>query len=63
MGKEMAKGMLQAIGGILIYILVVWVVITKYFKRSEDKNHLKTALYIKSPGMFNILQKSDSYSK
>jgi hypothetical protein len=50
-GKEISKGLLQATGGIALYLLVFWFILSKYFKTDR----LETALYAKTPGLYNLV--------
>ena len=54
MGKEMGKGMLQAIGGVLVYVIVVWIVISSVFPRITEV--AAKAIALKSPGLYNFVE-------
>ncbi len=55
-GKEMSKGALQAIGSIVIYVLVLWAVYSNFFS-PNSRDTLDTALRLKAPGMSRVVDR------
>ena len=53
--REMGKGALQAVGSIVIYVLVLWLLLSKLLP-PEDKDRLSAALAMKSPQVGRFIE-------
>ena len=49
-GKELAKGALNAVGGIAIYAFVIWLILSNLLGTARSKQ-MNTALEMRAPGL------------
>jgi hypothetical protein len=55
-GSHIAKGALQAVGGIAIYLLVLYLIMSNFFSR-KHASAIDDALMMRSPGMKRVMDR------
>ena len=55
-GLNIAKGSLQAIGGIAIYLVVLYLIMTNFFS-GKQQSVVNDALMMRNPGMHRVVDR------